>query len=243
MDTHQRAPRQSYFSVAASIVVIVFVGFARTFYLRGVFEGDALPVHLYLHGAVLTAWFAVFFAQVVLIARHRTDVHRRLGWAGLALAVLVITSSLITVALRDAPVIDQYPYAALGNVASVIGFGTLVGSGIWFRRKPAFHRRLMLLSSIQITGPAIDRVAQIPAVSAALDPVLPDSLGPTQIAFAILGTLALLLAVFAYDIRARGRPHVTTVLGTLCVFVVGPALSALLMFSGAWAAFVRVVAT
>ena len=243
MDTHQRAPRQSYLLVAACILVIVLVGFARTFYLRGVLGGDALPMHLYLHGAALTGWFTLFFAQVLLIARKRVDVHRRLGMIGLALAVLVVVTSLVTVTLRDAPVIDQYPYAALGNIASLIGFGILFGAGIWFRRKPSFHRRLMLLSSIQITGPAVDRVAQIPSVNSALDPILPNALGPTQIAFAILGTLALLLAVFAFDIRGRGRPHVTTVLGTLCVFIVGPAISALLMFSGAWAAFVRVVAT
>ena len=67
MDTRQPSPRPSYFLVAACILVIVVVGFTRTFYLRGVFEGDALPGYLYLHGAVLTGWFAVFFFYVETI--------------------------------------------------------------------------------------------------------------------------------------------------------------------------------
>lgn len=241
MNEKQRAPRRSYLLPAGLILAVVLVGFARTFYLRGAFFSEALPSYLILHGTALTAWFVIFFIQVILVAKRRVDVHKRLGIVGAVLVPIIIITSLITVAVPAAPIIDQNPYAGIGNISAVLGFGILVGYGIRYRRKPALHRRLMLLSSIQITGPAIDRIAQIPSVNRFLEPILPDALGPTQIAFAILGTMALLAMLFISDIRSRGRPHAATVLGTVCIFLLGPALGAVFIFSGAWAFFVQLV--
>ena len=172
---------------------------------------------------------------------HQVDRHKRLGVAGVVLAGAVIVVSLQTVALLDAPVIDEAPHQSLGNVAALFGFALLIGGGVWFRRIPAYHRRLMLLGSMEISAPAIDRIAQIPSLRPILDAVVPDFLGPTPVGFAILGTLTLVGSVFLYDLRTIGRPHRATIAGTLCIFLFGPALSAAVMFSGAWEAFVRLV--
>jgi hypothetical protein len=53
-----------------------------------------------VHGLVFTSWLALFFAQVVLVAAHRTDVHRRLGVAGGALAALVAAVGVVTAVVR-----------------------------------------------------------------------------------------------------------------------------------------------
>jgi hypothetical protein len=49
--------RRSRFFVVMSIVLllIVFTGFSRTFYLRAFFDVPPIPAHVYLHGALLTA--------------------------------------------------------------------------------------------------------------------------------------------------------------------------------------------
>ncbi len=47
-----------------------------------------------MHGAVFTAWLALFIAQTQLVAARRLDLHMRLGVAGIALAVLTVAAGL-----------------------------------------------------------------------------------------------------------------------------------------------------
>jgi len=74
--------------MAAVLLAIVLIGFSPTFYLRAWLATEdlpqglqALPVYLNVHGAIVTAWFLLFFTQTVLVASQRVDIHRRLGIA------------------------------------------------------------------------------------------------------------------------------------------------------------------
>ena len=67
-------------------------------------------MHLYVHGVALTAWFALALIQPWLIESGRITLHRRLGIVGVSLAIGVVITGLWTLALRDAPVIDDFSY-------------------------------------------------------------------------------------------------------------------------------------
>ena len=71
--------RRFYTWVAIAIPIIVLLGFARTYYLKGFFAGPELPALVHLHGVVMTVWVALFIIQVRLVASRRTNIHRRLG--------------------------------------------------------------------------------------------------------------------------------------------------------------------
>src|SRR4051812_20804324 len=85
--------------VTASILAVVLVGFSRSFFLRPFYAGPpswaAKEAIFYVHGAVLAAWFAVLGAQVALIRSRNVRLHRRLGYAGAGLAVLVVAAGTI----------------------------------------------------------------------------------------------------------------------------------------------------
>ena len=84
---NQTRSRGSFYTwVAVCTLLIIFGGFARTYYLKELFGTRALPLFLHLHGLIFTLWFTLFFIQVRLVARHRVDLHRRLGIAGAVLA-------------------------------------------------------------------------------------------------------------------------------------------------------------
>jgi hypothetical protein len=85
-----RFDRRFYTGMAA---IAVLVGFAPTYYLRPRFVSTPLPFYLHAHGIVFSAWIAFFIAQAMLVAVRRTDVHRKLGWAGASLAALMVTSA------------------------------------------------------------------------------------------------------------------------------------------------------
>ena len=90
-----RPRRDRFFIVMTGLMlVIVLVGFAHTLYLRVLFDLPEIPAQLYVHGTVLTIWFSLAFVQTWLIATDRTAIHRRLGVAGMIVAVGVVVVPL-----------------------------------------------------------------------------------------------------------------------------------------------------
>jgi hypothetical protein len=85
-----RGTRTRFFvAMAAAILALVLVGFARTLDLRALFDVPPIPAYLYVHGALLTAWFALVVAQTALIRHASVATHRRLGVVGVCLLLLL----------------------------------------------------------------------------------------------------------------------------------------------------------
>jgi hypothetical protein len=58
--------------MAIAMAFVVFLGFAPSYYLRSRFGlGPQLTPLLHLHGAVMTAWFALLIVQTTFIAAGR----------------------------------------------------------------------------------------------------------------------------------------------------------------------------
>ena len=157
--------RRFYTWFAVCAFVILFAGFAHTFYLRPIFEAKALPPLLHLHGFVLTAWFVLFFVQARLIARHRVDLHRKLGVAGAFLAPLCacVAIRVSFVAGRRAFLADPTSLSELARPFAM-DFGTslmflvLVAIALHLRRRPEIHKRIMVLACCSLLLPAIGRI-------------------------------------------------------------------------------------
>jgi hypothetical protein len=75
----RRRERLFYTGMAAAFLLVVFAGFARTYYLRPYFGAPLLTPLLRLHGLVFSAWIVLLLAQTALVAAKRTPLHRRLG--------------------------------------------------------------------------------------------------------------------------------------------------------------------
>ena len=72
---------ESRFFLVATLVssLIIFAGFAQTFYLKSWFDSPQLSNVLFVHGVIMTFWFALLFSQLALVSKGRIDLHRRLG--------------------------------------------------------------------------------------------------------------------------------------------------------------------
>ena len=231
-----------YFFMSALFLVVVLLGFSRSFYLKSAFDFPALPIHLYFHGIALTSWFVLALIQPWLIKNQSIGLHRRLGAVGVMLAVSVVLTGLWTLALRDAPEINENPTRAAGNLASLLMFSSCVSFGLLYRKKSEMHKRLMLLASIPILAPALDRLARIPVMNDFWGKILYWFPAPPEAAFALLGFLSLLLMVAVNDFVSLRRIHNGTILGSLSIFVVAPALTYLLIASGVWVQIVHWIA-
>lgn len=65
---------------------VVFIGFARTYYLAGLFKAPLPNLLVHIHGAVFSLWILLFATQTSLVAARRPDLHRRLGMFGFLVA-------------------------------------------------------------------------------------------------------------------------------------------------------------
>src|SRR6202158_321330 len=77
-------------AMALLILATVFVGFARTYYLAGVFHAPLPSLIIHLHGAAFSCWILLLVTQTSLVAAGRVNIHCRLGMAGFLLACFMV---------------------------------------------------------------------------------------------------------------------------------------------------------
>jgi hypothetical protein len=212
---------------ALAAALIVFIGFARTYYLKGVFGTPALSSGLvHLHGIVMTLWFALFVVQTRLIAAHRTDLHRRVGVFGAMLAVLVlvvgVTTAIVAAGRGVSPGPPPLVFLAI-PLGDMLVFAVLVSLGLYFRRRSDIHRRLMLLSCVGILGAAIARI-----------PLGFIHTGGPLVFFGL--TDLCVLACVVYDTVKNRRLHPAFGWGALFIIATHP-LRLMLMGTPAWMQF------
>jgi len=159
----RRSERTFYVAMSIAVIAITVFGFGKTWFLRPYFTNpQPLVTSVRVHGAAFTAWVLLLLAQTTLVAAHRTDIHRKLGWMGAALAVfmagIAIKAALYAVH-RD--VVCCNAELARGflivPVADVLVFSVLVGAAVLDRRDTATHKRLMLLATLSLLDAAIAR--------------------------------------------------------------------------------------
>ena len=216
------------FFVGMSIVflAVLVLGFSRTLFFRAYFDVPSIPTYLFVHGGVASSWIVWFLVQSSLVAANRTDLHRRLGIVGVGLAACVIAATLFTI-LGILPRMRQlgvdFETNAVGPVATVISNGlvltyfvVLVTLAVIYRHQPEIHKRLMLWATVFVVGAAGSR---LPVGVAALG--LPGIIAPIS-GFVGLG------GPIAYDLIARGRPHIVTLsgIGLFVFLIVAPGLLA-----------------
>ena len=205
--------RLFYIGMVIAIVITVFAGFSRTFYLRPYFQTQALIPLLILHGVVFSSWIVLLVTQTTLVATKRMRTHMRLGIAGGLLASLMILIGTVTAIVRakgPSPVPGVNPLSFLTiPLGDMLVFASLVGAAFYFRRRADTHKRLMLLATIAI----------LPAAVARLPFAFIQQYGP--LAFFGLSDL-FIVPCLIYDIVTRGRPHRATVLGGALIVISHP---------------------
>ena len=79
-----------FFSGMALLMrVTVFVGFAPSYYLAGLFRAPLPSPIIHVHGALFSCWILLLVTQTSLVSAGRVDLHRRLGIAGFMLACVM----------------------------------------------------------------------------------------------------------------------------------------------------------
>jgi hypothetical protein len=164
--------RRLFAAVALVFPLTVLLGFARTYYLKLAFGTAPLPSTLvHVHGALMTTWVAFFIAQVWLIRSKNHRTHMKFGMFGIVLAVAMVFVGFLT-AVAAAKYGSTSSPAGIPPLAfmvvpffDIVLFAGLFAAAIYYRKRPAEHKRLMLLTAINFLPPAVARIPFEPFVS------------------------------------------------------------------------------
>ena len=210
--TVRRSRSKFYVGLSGTLLLIVLIGFAPTLYLRAFFDVPDIPNSVLVHGVVLTAWFVGLFLQTALVAGHRVDVHRRLGWAlaaiGVAVLLVSIDVTLDFVPRRRALGVDidaalaTFSSIVWSDYAAILTFGVFLSAAVALRRRADLHKRFMLLGSISMMQPPFTRIFRWPLFEVV-----------NFQAWGLAVLFMLLLAVAVSDIVSRRRVHPLTLWG------------------------------
>ena len=222
-------------AMGAAVALVVFAGFSRTYYLsRWLTPPERTPemtTLLHLHAVAFTLWILLGAVQPALVAGGRVALHRSLGIAGAALALLVWSlGNLASVAAMNVGykgVGDPHAFYAV-TFFSMQAFGIIVALGIWKRHEADAHKRLMLLSSAAILEAAVGRLPLDIVAQAA------------PLSF-YLGADLVILAGMTYDHWTRGRVHSVWLWGGGAL-VLSQIFRVVIMNSDWWLALARFMA-
>ena len=183
------SPRLFYVAMSLLMLLVVTYGFSRT-------VGDGLIRNqrphafialLSIHAAVFYAWMVIFVVQCFLVRGRYLRLHRLLGWVGAVDALLVVVMGLWATFAEPAPLALE----RIGMV-SMAGFGIPVTLAILWRKRPAYHRRLVFVGTAVLTNAAFAR--------------FPGSYLPSHVFY--LGTDLIIAIGIAHDLWSERRVHV-----------------------------------
>lgn len=200
---HWQADRAGYFYAAMAMVAVAAVatGFSTTYFIpvaSGAFPG---PPVAHVHGLLFMSWIAMMLVQPTLVRQRRSGLHRKLGLVALPLAAAMAVSGLgvgIFAVTRDlASGAGEVAYSQLiGVVAAMTIFVLYVSVAIAARRRPDWHKRMMLLATIAVLWPAWFRFRH-------LLPFVPHP----DIVLGVVVSDSLVLVAMARDRLKFGRIH------------------------------------
>lgn len=190
--------RLFYLVMALAIAITVFAGFG-TDIARPQTHFATAPLQVHVHGAVFSLWIVFFVLQSCLVVSGSRTLHMRLGWFGLALAILMmglgVSTTVMALQMRRVPPFFPPSVFLVLDIAGILAFGGLVAAAILLRKRAEWHRRLMFCATIMVMSPALGRILPMAA------------LGPLSSWAVFAGMLAYVATGMVFDKFTRGRVH------------------------------------
>ena len=194
--------KRFYLGMAVLMAAVIFLGFAPSYYLKGVIQAPTPPLTplTLTHGAIYTAWVALFVTQAALIGVGKPRLHRQLGVLGAMLfggmLVLGLSTAITAGKMGHSPpgMPPALPFMALPVIGLLIPAGVITAA-LLLRNRRDWHMRLMLSGMLMLTPPATGRLA------------VGLGIAPLGFQFAMVTVEVLLAAAIAYDLWTRKRFH------------------------------------
>jgi hypothetical protein len=164
-----KTDRWFYSAAGGGFLVAMLVGFRWFITSRTGVGGRVIDPSMFrldlIHGLAIAAWFVLFLVQALLIGSRNRQLHFKLGWSVVAVALTIaITGPWVAFRSVQATPADFHFFGMLYSrfllvmfieIAVYAGF---VVTGVLARRKPRIHRPAMALASLCLLSGATARM-------------------------------------------------------------------------------------
>ena len=205
------------------MVVIIVVGFWPT-YFQPIISGtlELKPI-VEIHAVVYLGWMVLFVTQTLLVLNRRVNWHRKLGCFAVGYAALMVAVVITALAIRFSDLhaageVREAHRSLIISSVDLLLFSGFLTAAIAYRKKAQIHKRLIIVATVVLMGPAVGRMTFLSAV-----PLL------------LLLLHSPILFGMAFDFAIRRRVHAVYVIGLIVHLASWARL--LLQDSEAWFSF------
>jgi len=148
----------------------------------------------------------LFVTQIAFAATGQTRLHLKLGKFGIGYGIVIIIVGTVTafsmfaVRVRDGQ-IEQAGISLLGPLVDMIVFAPFFAAAITYRRKPEFHKRLMIVATTALLIAAVGRMRFLGT--------------PPSLWLLITVWVSPILVAMAYDYARHRIVHTVYVIGAV----------------------------
>jgi hypothetical protein len=151
--------------MSLAIATVVISGFSLTIGNGLLHPRVTPPTLLWVHGGAFFGWMGLFILQSALVRIRRVKLHKLLGWFFAGFAVLIpilgiaitrVMSRFEIASLHRDP-IDRALFLPI-PFQDMLAFTAVFGLAVLWRKRPEYHRRLMLIAACVLTAAAWGRM-------------------------------------------------------------------------------------
>jgi hypothetical protein len=196
---------------------------------RYVGEAPSPPFILHFHAAVYVLWLGLVTLQIFWVEMGNLRRHKQLGWLTVAVSVLMVPLGLAAALVdqvRQATHPDYAPQFLALEFEEMFAFSAFMIAGVIFRRNPAAHKRLMILSAVAISDAGFARIWLI-----GIKAQIPGPFGWWIQYF--WGIFLILIAMGAWDLWRWRRIHPAVLFGAALLWT-GEIVTTILNLSPTW---------
>jgi hypothetical protein len=205
--------------VSLILLALTLVGFGDNLFTDIHQPSNSQPRFI-VHGLFSLGWTLILVSQAGLVRAGNVRLHRKIGTAAVLTFVGVALSTLYLfwVVWKGW---DAMPPHIRANRILLPAAALLVWLGWANRRRPQFHKRLMLVATLLLMEPVISRTFDpllVPFIDHLPEPRIEALYKP----YLLTIWLGLFASLLLYDLRSMGRVHPVTAWGLLGFGAVWP---------------------
>jgi hypothetical protein len=162
--TRPATPLHNYFYLFMSLLIAATIvyGFSHTVDKNLIHPAPPRPAILYFHAFVFTGWLVFYIFQSLLVRTRNVRIHKQAGWFGVALGLAIPcvgVATAIAMAHFNAVQLHQPGTESFFIIPlfDMVCFTSAFALGIYWRAKPEYHRRLLLVASCALTAAGFGR--------------------------------------------------------------------------------------
>lgn len=197
--------RTYYFSIVGILILLLSLLAFSDNLITDVGQESNRDPKFVIHGIIMFLWFFIFAIQANLIRKDNVEAHKKLGIAGMIVAIGVVLSTFYLLYATYNGWHNLVFYAK-PNRFFVPSFAILIFLAFRYRRLPETHKRLILVANLLILEPILSRATAFINVS--------------QFITIPLVWNAFFISLFVYDWMTIRKIHFISYMGLVWLYAV-----------------------